>query len=120
MDADDGDLYGVLFATSNSLQEHYIIPALAIFQDIHRLTGKIVTLPKIVGDDDLDRPYGYPVEADDQTRFVKKQKHRFDKEVYIIDQVLFSSPYFKYLVKNNKGDVNKNSFYGKQLIKLNK
>ena len=61
-----------------------------------------------------------PIEIDDKTRFAKKMKNRFDPEVHIIDQVLFSSPYYKYLVRNNNGVLNKNSFYGKEMIKLTK
>jgi hypothetical protein len=46
VDAEDGDVYGVLFASSASLNQAYIIPFADILEDILRVTkALIITLP---------------------------------------------------------------------------
>ena len=61
-----------------------------------------------------------PIQIDDKTRFAKKQKRRFQTEIFLIDKVLFTSPFYKYIVKNVNGIVQPKSFYAKELKKLNK
>jgi len=50
--------------------------------------------------------------------FAKGYLHNFSKEVFIIHKIFYTSPFYKYKIRDRKGVIVRGSFYRKELIKV--
>jgi transposase InsO family protein len=50
--------------------------------------------------------------------FEKGYKQNYSKEIFYIDDIYYTSPYYKYRVRDREGDIVIGSYYGKELVKV--
>ena len=53
-----------------------------------------------------------------RSTFDKGYLPNYTKEIFIIHKILYTSPYYRYKVKDKKGNIVRGSYYSKELLKL--
>ena len=71
--------------------------------------------------------YKSRIQIGDRVRIILKREHfekgylpNYSKEIFTIYKIYFTSPFYKYRVKDKKGSIIRGSFYEKEFIKINR